>query len=226
MAGDAEEIIREECLTGLARVKNPDGARFSAAAVPGKDSRILMIYPQESEVTLLGSCYLGWVKARPTMAVSPGWMYAPDLELLEVIADSTQATPSATPAPLSPDASDQAGADSLPDNQTVAAHIIQVAPLPPRAAAPTTSLPREAISLAVEVLDGQQHPHVGLRVQLVDVLGSVLREGQTDAQGRITLVADLPASAAVWVQLPAAGLTAPVDTSKPEVVFVVPRSDK
>ncbi len=225
-AGDAEEIIREECLTGLARVMNPAGARFSAAAVPGKDSRILMIYPQESEVTLLGSCYLGWVKVRPTTAVSPGWMYAPDLELLEVTGDFTQAMPSATPDPLFPDASDQVGASSPPNNQAAPAHTIQVVPLPSRTAAPTTSLPRQAISLAVQVLDGQRHPYVGLRVQLVDVLGSVLREGQTDAQGRITLVADLPASAAVWAQLPAAGLTAPVDRSKPELVFVVPRSDK
>jgi hypothetical protein len=41
--GDTEEIIRETCLTGLARVVNAEGARFSSAAVPSNVGRYLMI---------------------------------------------------------------------------------------------------------------------------------------------------------------------------------------
>jgi hypothetical protein len=220
-SGDAEEIIREECVSGSAIITNPAGARFSAAAMPETDARILMIYPPDTEVVLLGSCYLGWVKVRPTMAVSPGWMFAPDLQLLEVtgnvgLIDTTPAVPTATMDPLFPD---EVGL--LPDNQNPI-RPLQVERLPARAIATPTALPRQAVSLNVEVQDNQQRPRIAMRVQLVDVLGRVLREGQTDAQGRITLVVDLPATSAVWLQIPTAGITTMVDKAQPAMLIQVP----
>lgn len=223
-ASDAEEIIREACLTGSARVISTNGARFSAAAVPASAGRYLMIYPKGSDVLLLGSCYLGWVKVRPLMAVSPGWMYAPDLELIEET-DGTAAVddqPGATNEPELPRPTALAIDSDLPSNAQPTAMPMQIAVLPTRALAQPTALPRQALSVAVQVLDGQNTPRTALRVQLVDVLGGVLREGPTDEQGRITLVADLPASAAVWVMVPAAGLTVPIERESPALTLVIP----
>ncbi len=226
-AGDAEEIIRETCLIGLARVVNDDGARFSAAAVPSSASRYLMIYPKGSEVALLGSCYLGWVKVRPTMAVSPGWMYAPDLELVEVTSSAPNGAnqPNATADPLVVQPTVPPLDVGLPANAQPTTRPMQIVILPTRTLPQPTALPRQALTVAVQVLDEKDTPRAGVRVQLVDVLGSVLREGPTDNQGRITLVADLPASAAVWVAVPAAGLTAPIDRAKPALTLVIPGSE-
>jgi hypothetical protein len=226
--GDTEEIIRETCLTGLARVVNAEGARFSSAAVPSNVGRYLMIYPKGSEVALLGSCYLGWVKVRPTTAVSPGWMYAPDLELLEVTSSApnpgTQPNqPNATVDPLAPQPTARAGDAGLPPaNSIPTARPVQIAVLPTSAIPAPTALPRQALTVAVQILDEKNAPRAGVRVQLVDVLGSVLREGTTNEQGTLTLVTDLPASAAVWVQIPAASITVPVDRVKPALSLVIP----
>jgi hypothetical protein len=228
--GDTEEIIRETCLTGLARVVNAEGARFSAAAVPSNVGRYLMIYPKGSEVALLGSCYLGWVKVRPTTAVSPGWMYAPDLELLEVTSSApnpgTQPNqPNATVDPLAPQPTARPGDAGLPPGNSIpTARPIQIAVLPTSAIPAPTALPRQAVTVAVQVVDEKNAPRASVRVQLVDVLGSVLREGTTNEQGTLTLVTDLPASAAVWVQIPAASITVPVDRAKPALSLVIPAS--
>ncbi len=213
--GDAEEIIREDCLTGLAQVISPDGARFSAAAVPTKDTRILMVFPQGAKVELLGSCYLGWVKVRPVTAVSPGWMYAPDLILIEATgatADQSQ-QPQAT---IDPDA------PAVPANVAPTAQPIELQALPTRPIPAPTALPRQALTVVVRLIDLEEKPRGGVRVQLIDVTGAILRDGQTAADGTISLVADIPASAAVWLQLPGVGLTVPVDRAKPELEIVLP----
>jgi hypothetical protein len=215
--GDAEEIIHEACLVGLARVVIPEGARFSSAAVPASDSRYLMIYPKDSEVFLLGSCYLGWVKVRPATAVSPGWMYAPDLELIEVTSHTGDA---AEPDPT-PDMAETATEE--PPSNLLVPRPIRIQPLPTAPVPPPTALPRQALSITVLVVDEERMPRPHIRVQLIDVLGRVRREGATDAAGRLTLVADLAASAAAWVQIPAAGLTVQFDRSAPEMTIVVPR---
>lgn len=216
---DAEEVIREACLTGMAVVINPDGARFSAAAVPTKETRILMVYPEGTEVQLLGECYLGWVKVRPLTGVTPGWMYAPDLQMVEATGMTAPTTPmtgthqltASSPTPF------------MPGNAVPTARPIQISPLPPRTPPAATPLPRQAVSVAVQIVDGDNRPRPGLRVQLTNVWGHVLREGTTDVQGQITLVADLSPQAAVWVQVPAAGLTVRVDRAKPTVQIVLPR---
>jgi len=225
--GDTEEIIRETCLTGLARVVNAEGARFSSAAVPSSAGRYLMIYPKKSEVALLGSCYLGWVKVRPMTAVSPGWMYAPDLELLEVTGSAPNAgnQPDATAGPLAPQPTIAPADAGVPTNAQPTASPVQIVALPTSALPAPTALPRQALTVAVQLLDEKNTSRAGVRVQLVDVLGSVLREGATNDQGSITLVADLPASAAVWVQIPAASVTVLVDRAKPALALVIPGSE-
>jgi hypothetical protein len=223
--GDTEEIIREACVTGIARVINPQGARFSAAAVPAHSARLLMLYPQDTEVVLLGSCYLGWVKVRPTMAVSPGWMFAPDLVLVEATGNAA--------APIEAPSNQEDGADPAqasntqsavptPNNLLPTAKPLDIMALPTSMPSIPSVAPRQALTVAVSLITPTDQPRAGVRVQLIDVLGTVLREGVTDATGQITLVVDLPAQAAVWVQIPAAGLQLAVDRTQPTLVMTIP----
>jgi hypothetical protein len=155
-------------------------------------------------------------------------MYAPDLELLEVTSSApnpgTQPNqPNATVDPLAPQPTARAGDAGLPPaNSIPTARPIQIAVLPTSAIPAPTALPRQAVTVAVQVVDEKNAPRASVRVQLVDVLGSVLREGTTNEQGTLTLVTDLPASAAVWVQIPAASITVPVDRAKPALSLVIP----
>jgi hypothetical protein len=145
-------------------------------------------------------------------------MYAPDLALVE------QAESAPDPTTGSSDAAIVAQPTSLipPANAQPTARPVVVVPLPTQAIAQPTALPRQALTVAVQILNAHDAPQPGLRVQLIDVFGAVLREGSTDEHGQISLVADLSASAAVWVQVPALGLTVPVDRAKPTVAIVVP----
>jgi hypothetical protein len=214
---DAEQIIRESCIAGMARVVNAEGARFSAAAVPVGDRRILMVYPSGSAVQLLGECYLGWVKVLPQQSVTPGWMFAPDLQLVE--APQSAASEAGTPTPFGPESGTAAPA----------ARDVAAAPAPPTIVAlpdlPTgmpAPLPHAAFTVEARLLDERGRPRSHVRVQLADVLGGVLREADTDADGSITLAADLPGGTVAWLRIPAAAVEAPIAVSGAQLTFTIP----
>jgi hypothetical protein len=212
-SADGEEIIREACVTGRAVVVRSAGARFSAAAMPGNENRILMLFPAGSTVALLGSCYLGWVKVLPDASVTPGWMFAPDLRLEQ--AEAPLATRTALPEAALPGA--DAATGTPPHPPTVVA-------LPARNAE-TPRLPAHvALTTTVDVFDQHEEPRAGLRIQLVDVAGRVLHEAVTDQHGRLVITADILAGATAWVQIPAVGVTVAVDPEKPQLVFVIPET--
>ena len=50
----------------------------------------------------------------------------------------------------------------------------------------------------------------GVRVQLVDIFGTPLAEARTAASGRVTLTTDIAAGAAVFIQVPGAGIRSQV----------------
>jgi len=61
----------------------------------------------------------------------------------------------------------------------------------------------------------------GVRVQLVDALGDVLAEGVTRDGGRLVLARDLAPMTAVWVRVPAVGITAPVPSPQPPTLTIL-----
>jgi hypothetical protein len=214
--GDAEEIIRERCTSGAAVVRRAD-APFYAAAMPADGKRLLATYPPGARVTLLGACYLGWVKVQPVDSVTPGWMFAPDLRLESaVLAQPEAATTDALTTTAVLDAT------ASPD-MTSAARTPQVVPLTP--AAPTAAGPalREALTVAVRLTDADKQPLAGVRVQLVDAFGAPLAEGVTASGGDVTLPIDLAPDAAIALLVPALGVTLPIDRANPTVAIVVPR---
>jgi hypothetical protein len=209
-AADAEEIIREQCTTGTAVVRQ-DAAPFYAAAAPSAPRRLLATYPRDAHVTLLGSCYLGWVKVQPDDSVTPGWMYAPDLRL-KATTDSASPTPDTTPA------GDQPYDQSSPAPPTP----LQVVALPPVPAPIPTPARREALAVMVRLSDSRKQPVAGVRVQLVSALGETLADAVSPASGPVTFAVDLPPDTAVTVSLPAFGVSAPVDRADPSIAFVLP----
>ena len=212
--GDTEEIIRESCISGKAIVVNSAGARLSAAAVPSNERRVLMAYPEGSIVSLLGSCYLGWVKVLPQDSVTPGWMFAPDLRLLEGQAANIDSSEN--------DVSASVPADHDSDTPEAMSRSIQVEALPSLQATPTAATPHKAINLTLRVVDEQEQPRAGLRIWLCNAFGDVLREGRTDSQGQLTLSFDLAANSAVWAHIPSAGLSVALNQSQATMTITVP----
>jgi hypothetical protein len=212
---DAEQIIRESCITGLARVANAQGARFSAAAVPIGDQRILMIYPRGSSVQLLGECYLGWVKVLPQQSVTPGWMFAPDLQLVEA---EQAADPTAAAGPLTATIAVAPGEENAADPPALP----RVGALPDRPLVTPTAAPHVAFTVEARIVDQNGLPRSRVRVQLADVLGAALREADTDAAGRVTLTADLPDSTVAWLRIPAAAIELPLTASDAQLTFTIP----
>lgn len=212
--GDTEEIIRETCLTGKAVVVNSQGAQLSAAAVPATERRVLMSYPEGSIVSLLGSCYLGWVKVLPQDSVTPGWMFAPDLRLIEGQLSSSDTSNNAV----------KTTPDILDNTQTAQEVAIstKIEELPTLVATALPESPNTALNLKLQLVDEQQQARAGLRIWLCNAFGDVLREGLTDPQGQLTLALELPAQTGVWVHIPAAGMRLALDQSQPTMTIIVP----
>ena len=211
--GDPEEIIKEHCATGLARVQTVD-APFAIAAPPSPE-RIISRYPLGAKIRLLGSCYVGWVKVLPDGNPSPGWMFAPDLAVIEVTGMGGTPTFTANPSTGGDASSSGGSASTRADGSERATNTPLAAPASlPRLTVTTalpvgaaTALPRQARTVTVLVADPQKQPLAQIRVQLVDAFGALLSEGVTDASGRIALPTDRPAGDALLVRVPAAGLS-------------------
>lgn len=215
--GDSEEIIRESCLSGKAVVVNSKGARLSAAAVPANERRVLMAYPEGSIVSLLGSCYLGWVKVLPQDSVTPGWMFAPDLRLLEGQAASLDSSENDVSARTAADhASVASVAPASPPSS------IQLETLPTLQPTATAVLQHKAINLTLHVVDEQEQPRAGLRIWLCNAFGDVLREGRTDSHGQLTLSFDLAANSAVWAHIPSVGLSVALNQNQATMTIMLP----
>ncbi len=212
--GDMEEIIREGCITGKAMVVNSTGARLSAAAVPSNERRVLMVYPEGSIVSLLGSCYLGWVKVLPQDSVTPGWMFAPDLRLLE----GQQAAHNTSEN----DVPDSSNINSVGASTPAAVKSMQIAVLPTLVATTTPGRPHTAFNLTLRVVDENDQPRIGLRIWLSNALGDVLREGITDSHGQLTLSFDVASGTAMWVQIPSAGLSVAINQNQPAMTITIP----
>ena len=60
-----------------------------------------------------------------------------------------------------------------------------------------------------------------MRVQLVDALGDVLVEGVTRDGGRLVLARDLAPATAVWVRVPAVGVTVPIPSPQPPTLTIL-----
>jgi hypothetical protein len=198
---DEEELIRETCLTGAAEVIS-DSAVFYAAAMPRGDDRKLITYPKGASVELIGSCYGGWVKVRPAGAVTPGYMWAPNLALVEASAASA-----AQANPASPDSEGGAPATATPAALTTPLQVIPVAPEPvPPAAAPQ----REKVSVTVTITDADGRGRGGMRVQLANVFGDLVGEANTAQNGMVTISGDAAPGTALRVVVPALGVDVPV----------------
>ena len=206
---DAEEIIKEACTTGAAVVAR-DNAAFYSAANPASPRRLLASYLRDTRVTLLGACYLGWVKAQPAGSVTPGWMFAPDLALLESADPANLAQPAAPSTPAQPSAAPPARP----------LKVVRVTPAPTPVPTPAR---RQALSVAVRVIDDTGAPRAGVRVVLVDAFGQTLTDARTPADGQVVFTPDLAPGSVVWVQLPAAGISARVSPADPALTFTLPR---
>ena len=214
---DPEDIIKEHCATGLATVRNAD-APFAIAAPPSPE-RIISRYPLGARIRLLGSCYVGWVKVLPDGNPSPGWMFAPDLQVIAVTGTGGTPTATRTTDAVPGDASSSGGSGSTrADGSGVATNVPLAAPASlPRLTLATatarpapTALPRQPRTVSVLVRDRDNQPLAQIRVQLADAFGTLLSEGMTDATGRIALPSDRPAGDALVIRVPAAGLSTTV----------------
>jgi hypothetical protein len=215
---DAEEIIKETCTMGQAVVSRAE-AGFYSAANPLSERRLLTTYPKDTRVALLGSCYIGWVKAQPEGSVTPGWMFAPDLLLVEGV-PATLATPDASkPASANAPAAGQVAPSATPA-AAATVRVARVALAPPPAPTPQQ---RQALAITVRVLDRAGRSLAGVKVNLVDAFGQPLIDAVTPASGQVTFTPDLAPNAAVSVQIPAAGLSAPVDPANPSLAIALPR---
>ena len=214
---DGEEIIRENCTTGLAVVARAD-APFYSAANPTSARRLLTTYQPGTEITLLGSCYIGWVKAQPDGSVTPGWMFAPDLALVEgtILSDAP-----AVPTPVMPNLSANSAAATAVGAPTTAKVPVVRAPAPALAPAPT-AVPPEAATVVVRVLGASTAGVAGVGVQLVDVYGVVISDAVTGLDGQAAFTFSVQPHVALRVQLPALGVTAPVDLANPLLTVTLP----
>lgn len=208
---DAEEIIKEACTSGLAVVAR-DQAAFYSAANPSATRRLLTTYPRDARVALLGACYLGWVKVQPLGSVTPGWMFAPDLTLLEGAA--APAAIATAPAGATP------GASATPGTAAAPVTVKRVAAPPPPVPTPVQ---RQSLSITVTLLDAAQAPIAGVGVGLVDAFGRALIDTITPANGQVVFTPALAPGSGVWVQVPSAGIRVVVDPAQPIVTITLPR---
>jgi hypothetical protein len=217
---DAEEIIKEACTTGLAVVESAS-SEFYSAANPSSERRLLTTYPKGTSVTLLGSCYIGWVKVQPNDSVTPGWMFAPDLKLIEEMR-----TEGMTAAPASNDSSPMISASPSSTNGPTpapqAAKVLVVR-LPVQAPPVPGAVQRQTLTITVRVADQEQQAISGVKVLLVNAFGQQLIDAVTPADGQIVFTPDLPPHTAVSVQLPTIGITVLVDPADPFLTITLPR---
>jgi hypothetical protein len=224
---DAEQIINDpDCTIGFATVL-VDGARFYGAAPPD-ERRLLATYPKDSRIILLGVCYLGWVKVQPSDSVTPGWMFGPDLRLIEALAPTAGAQATAKAllvgggvpvAPLPP----PGGMDGTTvANPGTTARPLRVVVQPAASPSPTPAALPEALTVVVRVLDSAQQPRSGVRVRLTTAFGDALLDTTTPSSGQVTLPVRVAAGARVFVQLPAQGVTLPVDPQQPDLTITLP----
>ena len=224
VSDDEEEIIREDCTTGLAVVARTD-APFYSAGNPTSERRLLTTYPKGTEITLLGSCYIGWVKAQPDGSVTPGWMFAPDLTLVEGLTpvQGTESLPSTANQSVSSTPRPARSGTPVPAVSASTTTKVQVvrAPSPVLAPAPTAE-PPQAATMTVRVVRASAESVAGVAVQLVDVYGTVVSDAVTGVDGQVVFTFPVRPNVALRVQLPALSVSAPVDLANPLVTVTLP----
>ena len=203
---------------GLAVV---DAALTILHIAPGTRSERIQELRQDEQVKLLGQARGAWVRVQPFTSVVPGWVYAADLRPLPgaiagvpPITDTLALTPTATLPPTITD---------VPPTPTARATTVVVEGVPePYVATAVPVPPRIPVEIAVTVVEGAPptpdrrsgptptaagtNGVAGVRVQIVTIFGDVLVEAVTSDNGKLTFTRDVPADAALYVQLPALGL--------------------
>jgi hypothetical protein len=201
---DDEERIREQCTAGMAVVRRNNAAFYAAA--PADPRRLLATYPQNANIRLLGSCYLGWVKVQPEDSVTPGWMFGPDLRL-ELTANTgslvSPSTATDTGGPLATSA-------PLVSTPSAAAQQLKVQALPLATPVQQRVLRSEDLNLVVDLRDDNDQLLSGLRVQVVNAFGERLAEALT-SNVALQLPVSRPEGAALWLRVPALGLDVPLN---------------
>ncbi len=194
---------------------------------PGARTEVITQIKLNEEVILFGEAHGAWVRVQPFSSVVPGWVYAADLKPQEGTIKRAKGQ-AATSAPSSvPTADGQippvpAAEPSTAATDNATATVQQLDPVPPPA--PAAHASRLPVSVTVDVVAATgnaktstngtpvpRRPIARVRVQLVNVFGEVLAEALTPATGRVTLTTDVPVEAAVYIQIPGAGLRSQVN---------------
>lgn len=232
--------ISADAPTGSARVSVAETALREG---PSAAAPVIQNLPAETVVTLLGQSSGAWVRVQPAAGVVPGWVRAVDLVREDIAATTTTTLPDPTAAAGGANGSPQPAAspNAIPVTPTSASQALVVEPLEP-VAPPLLSPPVQRIPLALTVrlvavaeppqasagrppptiVPAAARPLPAVRVHLVDAFGDVLAEALTNTDGSVTLTSSLPVGAAVFVQLPAAGLRVPVEPTQTTLLIALP----
>ncbi len=188
---------------------------------PGTRSERIQELRQDEQVKLLGQARGAWVRVQPFTSVVPGWVYAADLRpLLGVIAGAPPITGTLA---LTPTTTLTPTITEVPPTLTPRPTAVVVEGVPePDVATAMPAPPRIPVEIAVTVVEGAPptpgrrsgptptaagtNGVAGMRVQIVTIFGDVLVEAVTPESGKLTFTRDVPADAALYVQLPALGL--------------------
>lgn len=203
---------------------------------PSPTAAEILSLPAEAVVTLLGQSSGAWVRVQPVDSVLPGWVRGADLALRPVTTGS--------PSPTSPASASGAAPGSTPATATptpLVPRVERLDPLPPPL--PTPPAPQQSITFDVQVVavspgraaepgrplptprPDQARSLAAVRVQLVDAFGDVLAEALTGTSGTVRLSSSLPPGAAVFIQLPAAGLRIPVALDQSALLVSLPTTE-
>lgn len=221
--------VSTDAPTGAARVS---AAETALREGPSATAPAIQTLPAEAVVTLLGQASGAWVRVQPVDGVVPGWVRGADLTLEPATANAAEAAPTSAPA----DASAAAATATL-EPTAATFRVAPLEPLPPPPLPPPAQHSSIAISVRVVAVDeplvsvagkpaptpAAEHvrPLTGVRVRLVSAFGDPLAEALTDSRGHVRLTTSIAGSIALFVQLPAPGLTVPVLPGEAELLLTL-----
>ncbi|MFN8504786.1 hypothetical protein [Kouleothrix sp.] len=81
---------------------------------------------------------------------------------------------------------------------------------------------RQALSIAVRVVSQAGEPRANVRLVLADAFGQRLTDALTPADGRVLFTPDIAPGSALWLQLPAAGISTAIDPAAPALTITLP----
>ena len=207
-------------------------AEASVYLAPDARSERIATLRADTPITLTGQTSNLWVEITSDRRILPGWVAAQVVQRIHTI---TVVSPTTTVA-LPTTSADGTSAGSTPA-ATPSPAAGKVLPLTPLLSLPVPAAPvapREAFALTVVLQATSSATNTGptptpsraagldgMRVQLVDALGDVLAEGVTRDGGRLVLARDLAPNTAVWVRVPAVGITVPVPSPQPSTLTIL-----